>query len=263
MEDGHGSQHFVPGAEHGIGGNDLLAQGVEILVGQQDALGGAGGAAGVENHGGIVAGALYLVVIEAAPAQPHEVLPPDDRSVFRYFLNFPAFGEHIAGADGLRQSVPDAGDDDVYDFGVFPDGFKLVVKLIQGNGGDAFGVVQVELNLLLRGQGVDHVGNAAHQIHRIKQVNGLGAVGHSDGDLVAFPDADGFQGFGTGFDLFHQLFVGGGLAHEIKGHILRVFLCDDFHRLEHGPFKIIQMHGGIAHGILPRRFCSNHDQSTS
>ena len=41
-----------------------------------------------------------------------------------------------------------------------------------------------------------HVGNAAHQIDGVEQVNGLRAVGHGDGDLVALPDADGIDQIG-------------------------------------------------------------------
>ena len=55
VEQGHGRQHLVAGPEHGVGGDDLLTQRVEVAVGQHDALGGAGGAAGVQDDGGIVA----------------------------------------------------------------------------------------------------------------------------------------------------------------------------------------------------------------
>ena len=54
VEQRHGGEHLVAGAEHRVGGDDLLAQGVEVPVGQHDALGGAGGAAGIEDDGGVV-----------------------------------------------------------------------------------------------------------------------------------------------------------------------------------------------------------------
>ena len=42
--------------------------------------------------------------------------------------------------------------------------YTSVVELVQGDGGDALGLVEVELDLLLGGEGVDHVGDAAHEI---------------------------------------------------------------------------------------------------
>ena len=257
VEDGHGGQHLVPGTEHGVGGDDLLPQRVKVLIGQDDALGGAGGAAGVEDDGGIVGGAADLVVVEAAAAQALEFLPPDDRGVLGDFLDLPPLGEHVARLNGLRQGILDAGNDDVDHLGVLADGLEFVVELIESNGGDALGFVEIELDLLLGGQRMHHVGNAAHQIDGVEQINGLGAVGHGDGDLVALPDADGFQRLGTGFHLLHQLFVGGGLAHEVKGNVIGVLFGNGIHGLKHGAFKIVKVHGRAAHGASPRGLCGD------
>ena len=257
VEDGHGGQHLVPGTEHGVGGDDLLPQRVKVLIGQDDALGGAGGAAGVEDDGGIVGGAADLVVIEAIAAHPHEFLPADDRGVFGNFLDLPPLCEHVTGLDGLRQRILDAGDDDVDHLGVLADGLEFIVELIEGDGGDAFGFVEIELNFLLSGQGMHHVGNAAHQIDGVEQVNGLRAVGHGDGDLVALPDANGFQCLGTGLHLLHQLLVGGGLAHEVKGNVIGVFFGNGLHSLKHGAFKIVKVHGHTAHGASPWGLCGD------
>ena len=48
VEHGHDGQHLVALFPDGVGGDDLRRQGVEVQVGQQYALGDAGGAAAVE-----------------------------------------------------------------------------------------------------------------------------------------------------------------------------------------------------------------------
>ena len=151
VEQGHGGQHPVAGTEHGIGGDDLLSQRVEVAVGQHDALGGAGGAAGVQDHGGVVKAPLHPVaLVEAEPGHIHKLPPPDDRRVLGDLLYLPPLGEHIARPDGAAQGVLHGGDDDVDDLGVLPHVLELVVELIQRNGGGGLRGVQIELDLLLR-----------------------------------------------------------------------------------------------------------------
>ena len=259
MEQGHGGQHPVAGAEHGIGGDDLLRQRVEVAVGQHDALGGAGGAAGIEDHRRIVIAPFHPeVLVEAEAGHVHKLPPADDRRVVGDLLDLAALGQHIAGADGAAQRVLHRGDDDVDDAGVLADMLKLVVELIQRDGGGGLGLVEIELDLLLRRQGVDHVGDAAHQIHGVEHVDGLGTVGHSDGDLVAGADAQGFQALGALLDLLHHLAVGGGAAHEIESDVVGIFLGNAGHRVKHAALEIVQMHRHVAYIVLPRGLDFTH-----
>ena len=259
VEQGHGRQHPVAGPEHGVGGDDLLAQCVEVAVGQHDALCGAGGAAGVQNDRGIVVASLHpVVLVEAVPGHIHKFLPPDDRRVLGDLLDLPPLGEHIARPDGAAEGVLHGGDDDVDDAGVLADMLELVVELIQRNGRGGLGGVEIELDLLLRRQGVDHIGDAAHQIHRVEHVDGLRAVGHGDGDLVAGAHAQRFQALSALFDLLHHLAVGGGFAHEIKGDVVGVHIRHALHGLEHAAPEIVQVHGHVAHIVLPRGLYFTH-----
>ena len=143
------------------------------------------------------------------------------------------------------------------DAGIFPDSGKFAVELIQGNGRHRAGIIQVEFNLLFRRQGVDHTGDTADQIHGIEHIDCLRAVGHGDSQLFTGTDAQGFQRFCTKSDLFNQFCISSGLAHEIKSHIIGVFLCNGFHSFKHGALKIIKVHGYIAHIILPGGFYSH------
>ena len=209
-------------------------------------------AAGIEDDRRIAAAPLHLVVPGAGSAQVQEILPADHGSVRRDLFDLAALRQHIARADGTAQLVLHAGDDDVHHLGILADGLEFIVKLIQRDDAEAFGFIQVEFDFLLRGERMDHVADAAHQVHRIEHENGLGTVGHGDGDPVSLPDAQGLEAFGAGLHLLHQLAVGGGPAHKIEGHVIGIFLCNLLHRIEHGALRIFQMHGHAAHMLLPR-----------
>ena len=143
VEHRHGGQHFVAGTEHGVGGDDLLAEGIEVFVGEDDALVGAGGAARIKDDGGVFRGTLYLVVVEAAAAQAHEFAPADDRSIGGDLFDLAPLGKHITRLDGGGKGILDAGNDDVDHFGAFAHPFKLVVELVQGDGGNAARFVEI------------------------------------------------------------------------------------------------------------------------
>ena len=253
----HRREHPVPRTEHGIGGDDLLGEGVEVPVGQDDALGGAGGAAGVEDDRRVVGLPPDLVVIEAGVGQAHELLPADDGRVLGDGLDPAALGEHVARAHGLGERVLDRGDDDVHDAGVLADGLEFMIKLVERDGRHGFGLVEVELDLLLGGERVDHVRNAAHEVHGVEHVNGLRAVRHGDRDLVARAHADGPERPGAALGLADQLAVGRGPAHKIEGDVVGVLLRDLRHLVEHGAFKVVQVHGDLPHLRRPGRFGAN------
>ena len=115
----------------------------------------------------------------------------------------------------------------------------LVIELGQGQNGLTLGEIQIEGDLICRGQRMDHIRDTAHQIHRIEHGDSLRAVGHGDGHLVALADADGLQSLGAVFNFLYHFAVGGGFAHEVKGYLLRVLLRYLLHHLKHGAFKVI------------------------
>ena len=257
MEKRHGGEHFVTDAEHGVRGDDLLPEGVEVPVGQDDALRGAGGAAGIEDDRRVIRFAGDPVIVKAVAGETHELLPADDGGVLGDFPDLPALGQHITGPDRARESILDRGDDDVDHAGVGADVFEFVIELIQCDGGDRLGLVQVKLDLLLGGEGVNHVGHGADHVDGIEHEDGLRAVRHGNGDPVVFPDTDGFQRFGTAFDLAQHLAIGRRPAHEIKGDIVRVLFGNLSDFVNHRAFKILQMHGDVPHLGFPGGFRSD------
>ena len=255
VEHGHNGQHLVAGPEEGVGGDDLGCQGVEIAVGQQDALGHAGGAAGIQDGGGVLGLAADLIDLHIfAPAQ--ELLPGQHTCPAGGDLGIPAaLGELIAHLHQGLELVGHGGDDQARQVHGLADAFKLVVKLVQGDGGHRAGIPQIEGDLALRRQGVDHVGNGAHHIHGVEHAQGLGRVGHADGDLVTLPDADGLQALGAGVDLLPHFGIGGALAHELIGDVVGIAAHHLLHPAAHGQGGIIQGSGHLGvPAVEPGRF---------
>ena len=139
VEDGHGGQHLVPGTEHGVGGDDLLPQRVKVLIGQDDALGGAGGAAGVENHRLILCFFLRLIPPVVRQATAQKLVPPQHRRVLGDTGLLAALSEHIAHPHRLGKGVRNGGQNDVVQCHILTDGFKFMVKLIQRHSEDGAG----------------------------------------------------------------------------------------------------------------------------
>jgi hypothetical protein len=199
------------------------------------------------------------------PAQAHEIVPAYNGSVGGYLLYLSALGEHVSGLNRPGQLVLDAGDDYIHYAGVGAYALELAVELIEGDGGHAVGFVEVKFYLLFGGEGMYHVGHGSDEVHGIEHEYGLGAVGHGDGDLVVRPHADGAQRFGAFAYLLHQPAVGGGPAHEVEGHVIRVLLRNLLHRFKHRALKILKMRRDLAYIIQPRSFDLNflhYQQST-
>ena len=254
VEQRHRREHAVAGAEHRVRRDDLLAEGVEILVRQHDALCCAGRTAGIEDHSGVRALALDLIgLIVAGVGELHEVLPHDDRRILGNLLDLASLGQHIARLDRRGQRVAHACNDHVHDLRALAHLFKLVVELVERHRRHAFRGVQVKLDLLLCRQRMDHVRNAADEVDGVEHIDGLRAVRHGNGHLVTLAHADGLERLGTLLDLADHLAVGRRLSHERKSDVARIFLSDLLHGLEHRTVEILKVHRHLAHVILPGR----------
>ena len=95
VEHGHDGQHLVTRMEEGVGSHDLGGQSVKVAVGEQDALGDAGGAAGVEDGGGIGVLALDAVDLHVL-ATLKEILPQHHAGATGDLGVLAALGELIA-----------------------------------------------------------------------------------------------------------------------------------------------------------------------
>ena len=249
VEHGHDGEHLHAGnllhAEAG-GGDGLQRQGVEIQVGEHDALGGAGGAAGIED--GAAVGRPAVVIRQPGVLSGGDHFVPQQIAVFGQLPDGPgALGHGVEQAQGHGQLVDDPGDEDPA--GVLHLGHDLghlVVELIQGQDGLGPREIQIKGDLLGGGQGVDHVGNGADAVERVKAVQRLGGIGHADGDPVPLSDAQAVKALCGIFDAAHELPIGGFFAHEHIGGVVRMASCGITDHLEHGFLGVIQGCGGVS-----------------
>ena len=98
------------------------------------------------------------------------------------------------------------------------------------------------------------------EVHRVEHEDRLRAVGHGDGDLVAGTDAQHLQALGAALNLLHHPPVRRGPAHERKGDVVRIGVCNVLDGLKHRPLKILQVHRHVAHIVLPGCFDFTHSR---
>ena len=213
--------------------------------------------AGIKDDGRILAAAFNLVVVEARAAQPHKIVPADDGSFLGDLFDLAPLGQHIARLERLGERVLDAGDDDVDDLSIAADIFKLMIELIECDRRYAFGFIEVKLDLLFRGERMDHVRDRADKVDRIEHIDRLRAVRQGDRHLVVFAHADGLERAGAFFDLADHLAIACRAAHESKGRAVGILLGGLLDRVEHRSFKIIQMQGDVLGMAIPGRFGSD------
>ena len=240
VEQRHRGEHLVAGAEHRVSGDYLLAERVEVEVGEQDALGGAGGAAGIKDCAAIIglAGVLGQGHVLAGAGQ----IRPEGIALLGQLGNLPgSLGHGVQHTQGEGQLVGDLGNNDLAVVIQLGQDFRhLPVELIQGQHGLGMGHIQVKSNFLGSGQGMDHVGDGSDAVQGIEAVQGLGGVGHTNGHPVALADAQLHQALGGPVDTLDKFFIGGSLAHKGIGQGLGIFLSGLRHHLIHGQTGIVQ-----------------------
>ena len=269
VEHGHDGQHLVADGVDRVGGDDLRAQGVEVEVGEQDALGHAGGSAAVEDDGGLRACALHAGIAGEALSVGNELLPGDVVAVLGELGHLLALGQRVAQLHHRVQRVLDAGDDQRFERGgILTDVGEFAVELIQRQRGHGFGVVQIELDLALSGQRMDHVGDGAHHVDGVEHGHRLRTVGHGDGHAVVLLHAGGAQRPGALVNRRHTGAVIGVAAHEVIGDDVGIFVRDALHGLAHAALEVVQLRGNAVHEGHPRglyflRLRENHNTTSS
>ena len=119
--------------------------------------------------------------------------------------------------------------------------FHLLIEQIQGQNHLAPGQVQVEADLVLRGQRVHHVGHRADAVDGIKAVQGLGGVGHADGNRIPGPDAHGEKCTCRTFNAPNKGIVAGFRSVEFIGGLCGILPGNRLHHLKHGLLRIFQV----------------------
>ena len=213
MENRHDREHFHPHDTSKAGGGDgLQTQGVKIQIAEHDALGGAGGATGIEDSTAVI---VFAVVCRKGGilAGLDHIIPEGVATAGRFFVRLAAGGQGVEQIQRQGQLVSNAGDENFGGaFQLILDGCHLFIELCQSQNGLALGEIQIKSDFFRSGERVDHIGNGADAVQGIEAVQSLGGVGHADGDLVALADAHMIKTLGGGINALHELGVGGFLA---------------------------------------------------
>ena len=257
VEKRHGCKHGIARAKHRICSDDLLPECVEVEICQHDSLRRSGRTTGIKNDSGIGWLALDAIIIEAALTETYKLLPSDNRRVVRYLCYLSALGEHVAGAQRIRQLILYARDNNIDERRILSDTLKLSVKLIERYRGNAAGLTEIEFYLLLCRQRMYHICYTADKVDGIEHVYCLRTVRHGDGDSVALAHTYSTQRARAGMHHLNKVRIGLSSAHEVKGNGARIFACDSLDSLKHRTGKIVKMHRNSAEMSLPRSLDPN------
>ena len=245
VEHGHDGEHLEPvdGGKTGRG-NGLQAQRVEVHIGQQDALRGAGGAARVENRSALF-GLLGVLGQEGIQllSLTEEVLPPDVIAFALGVRVLPAGSQSVADGKMREQFIFDLCHDQLRlkIVELWKDRGNLAVELVERQNRLGLREVQIELDFARRGQGMDHVGDGADAVERVEAVDRLRAVRHADGDAVALLDAQCEICLCGGVDFLHELGIRRLFAHELIGVVLGILVGSCLDHFIDGLLRIFQM----------------------
>ena len=196
-ERGHDVHQLLAAAEQLFVSAELLCDGVEVHIGQHDALGRAGGAAGVHHHAGVIR-VVRLGTGVFALTGGNEILPADHVGRIAVLVGG---GQLVAHGQMQRQGVGGGHHQHPFHVGALGSLLAAVVDHVQADEqvGVHLGDVLVDaLSTIARVHqiqgGTDHVGS----IERIDDLRGH----HADhGGNVAFFHADGTEGRRRLFDV--------------------------------------------------------------
>ena len=253
MEHRHDREHLVAHLIDGVGGHHLRAQRIEVQVGEQDALRDARRAAAVQHHGRLVLAARHADFLDrqALPLL-QEFLPRQIAAVLRQRRDLAALGQLIADLHQGFQAVLDAADDHRPELRrVAADVGELLIEHVHCDRRDGLGVVQVEFDLALGGERMDHVRDRADHVDRVEHVDRHRHVRQTDRHALAGLDAAGLERCRGRMNVAGQRRIAGLVAEEFIGRKVGILLRNALHRLNHRSFGILEVAGDCAHLGVP------------
>ena len=250
VENGHDGKAAEARLDTVTGGAGLEGQGIEVQVGQEDSLGDAGSAAGVENHRRVLTLALVDILAAVLLTALQEILPQKNPRILGKLYGV-LLNQGVHELLHAGQTVGDVANQQGFQVQPVTDFLKLGVELPQGQAQDALRVIDVAHNLLLAGEGVNHVGHGANPVDGIKQNDSLGGVGHTDGDPLSHFHALSLQGPGCQVNLVNEIFIGHLVAKKVIGHALGVALGGGFDGVHHGAVVVLEVYRQVPYHLVP------------
>ena len=220
-EGGHHVHQLLPPVEQLGVSLELQGDAVEAVVRQHDPLGGAGGAAGVYHHAGVV-GVIGLRSGALALAALDELLPADDVGSIFVLVGggqLVAYGHHRGQRVGRRE------DDDLFHVGALCGLTAALVHHVQADQQVGVHLLNVLTDAFDAVAGVHKVQGSADHVGGIKQGDDLRGHDADHRDDVALFHPGAPQGGGGLFYVDDQIGVGELAAVVFQSRVVQVVLA--------------------------------------
>ena len=169
---------------HFYGTDSLQCQCVKVHVCQADPLWGSTGSATVEDHS-----SMFLIIdrVRKGNLLPCTNEPPPQKitgAAWKTQMLLPLLQYKKPGQMKGKLILHPGGEDNNFLRYIFQSLQNFFVKHIQSKDGLAGGKRQIIRNLILCRLGMNHIGNQANPVQRIKTYQSLWTVGHADGHYI-------------------------------------------------------------------------------
>ena len=218
---GHHVHQLLPPVEQLGVSLELQGDAVEAVVRQHDPLGGAGGAAGVYHHAGVV-GVIRLRSGALALAALDELLPADDVGSIFVLVGggqLVAYGHHRGQRVGRRE------DDDLFHVGALCGLTAALVHDVQADEKVGIHLFDILTDALDAVAGVHQIQGGSHHVGGIKQGDDLRGHDADHRDDVALFHPGAPQGGGGLFDVDDEVGVGELAAVVFQSRVVQVVLA--------------------------------------
>ena len=218
---GHHVHQLLPPVEQLGVSLELQGDAVEAVVRQHDPLGGAGGAAGVYHHAGVV-GVIRLRSGALALAALDELLPADDVGSIFVLVGggqLVTYGHHRGQRVGRRE------DDDLFHVGALCGLTAALVHHVQADEKVGIHLFDILTDALDAVAGVHQIQGGSHHVGGIKQGDDLRGHDADHRDDVALFHPGAPQGGGSLFDIDDEVGVGELAAVVFQSRVVQVVLA--------------------------------------
>ena len=227
-EGGHDVHELLAPVEQLVVGAELLRQSVEAVVGEHDALRGAGSAAGVDDDAGVV-GVIGLRSDALALAALDELLPADDVGSIFVLVGggqLVAYGHHRGQRVGRRE------DDDLFHVGALCGLAAALVHDVQADEKVGIHLFDILMDALDAVAGVHKVQGSADHVGGVEQGDDLRGHDADHRHDVALLDPDAPQGGSSLFDIDDEVGVGELPAIVVQCRIVQMVLVPMADKIE-------------------------------
>ena len=121
---------------------------------------------------------------------------------------FAAFGETVENTNEKVHRAGGRDNNNLFELSVFNNAFDLGIAHVNDEHDFGMGAIDVIFDFFFRRKRVNHVGDSTNFIDGIKHVDFFWRVGHTNGDTVAFFDAEIFKSSGDAVDFFNHFVIG-------------------------------------------------------